>query len=134
MANYFRKSKSLFSSTSNSFSTGEGETITPTSVVGLPTDTELVLTFDRVDGSGVATPTKMERIKGTITGGNLVISSGGRGYDGSTAQAHTSPVVEMIVNAADQSDLVTGILVEHNQTGTHKTALVTTLKATGAEV
>ena len=49
MADKLRKYKSLYSSTCNTFSTGEGVTITPASVTGLPTDTEITLTFDRVD-------------------------------------------------------------------------------------
>jgi len=128
-----RKYKSLYSSTTNTFSTGEAVTITPASVVGLPTDTEITLTFDRVDGSGTKTPDKMERIRGTITGGNFVISSGGRAVEG-TEQVHTSPVVEMIWNADDWNDTVDHILTEHNQDGTHKDTLVTSLKATGAVV
>ena len=115
-----RKYKSLYSSTTNTFSTGEAVTITPASVVGLPTDTEITLTFDRVDGSGTKTPDKMERIRGTITGGNFVISSGGRAVEG-TEQVHTSPVVEMIWNADDWNDTVDHILTEHNQDGTHLT-------------
>lgn len=128
-----RKYKSLYSSTCSTFSTGEGVTITPASVTGLPTDTEITLTFDRVDSSGTKTPSKMERIRGTITGGNFVISSGGRAVEG-TEQVHTSPVVEMIWNADDWNDTVDHILTEHNQDGTHKDTLVTSLKATGAVV
>lgn len=124
MSDYFRKVKSLYSSTTNSFGVGEAETITPASVTGLPTDTEMVLTFDRsVTG-------KIERIKGTITGGNFVISSGGRGYDGTTEQAHTSPTVEYIPNAADTNDFVTGVLVEHGQTGVHDATKVAMLAGT----
>lgn len=128
-----RKYKSLYSSTTNTFSTGESVTITPASVVGLPTDTEITLTFDRVDSSGIKTPSKMERIRGTIVGSNFVVSSGGRAVEG-TEQVHTSPVVEMIWNADDWNDAIDQILVEHNDNGTHKSALVTTLKATGAVV
>lgn len=128
-----RKYKSLYSSTCNTFSTGEGVTITPASVTGLPTDTEITLTFDRVDSSGTKTPSKMERIRGTITGGNFVISSGGRAVEG-TEQVHTSPVVEMVWNADDWNDTVDHILTEHNQDGTHKDTLVTSLKASGAVV
>lgn len=66
-----RKSKSLFSTISNSFGTGEGVTITPGSVVGLPTG-NFVLTFDRLASDGVTkTPTKMERIMGAVSGSNL---------------------------------------------------------------
>ena len=128
-----RKYKSLYSSTTNTFSTGESVTITPASVVGLPTDTEITLTFDRVDSSGTKTPSKMERIRGTIVGSNFVVSSGGRAVEG-TEQVHTSPVVEMIWNADDWNDNVDWGLVEHNQDGKHTSAVVTTLKATGAEI
>ena len=101
-----RKYKSLYSSTSSSFGTGESVTITPASVVGLPT-TPIVLTFDRVGSDGTTlTPTKMERILGSVSAGNFVVASGGRGYDGSTEQAHTSPVVEQIWNAKDWNDTV----------------------------
>lgn len=120
MTDYFRKQKSLYSSTTNSFSTGEGETVTPASVVGLPTDTAMVLTFDRTVAG------KLERIKGTITGGNFVIASGGRGYDSTTEQAHTSPAVEYIPNAADNNELVDGLLIAHDQTGLHKSGIALT--------
>jgi len=119
--NLFRKTQSLYASTANTFSTGDSETITPASVSGLPTDTEMTLTFDRVDSSGTETPTKMERIIGVVTGGNFVSRvTTGRGADGSTEQAHTSPVVEYIPNAKDMDDAVDGILVEHTQAGLHK--------------
>ena len=118
--NLFRKTQSLYASTANTFSTGDSETITPASVAGLPTDTEMTLTFDRVDSGGTETPTKMERIIGVVTGGNFVSRvTTGRGADGSTEQAHTSPVVEYIPNAKDMDDAVDGILVEHLQTGKH---------------
>lgn len=120
MTTYFRKGKSLYSSTTNSFGTGESETITPASVTGLPT-TEMVLTFDRTVSG------KLERIKGTITGGNFVVSSGGRGYDGTTEQAHTSPTVEYIPNAADMNDIVDGFDVEHSLDGTHDATKVAML-------
>jgi hypothetical protein len=117
MADLARKYKSLYSSTTNSFGTGTSVTITPNSVVGLPTDTEITLTFDRVNSSGTATPSLMERIKGTISGSNFVVSTGGRGYDGTTEQAHTSPVVEMVWNAKDWNDLVDALVAEHTQAG-----------------
>jgi len=113
MADYFRKTKSLYSSTTNSFSSGEAETITPSSVAGLPTDTEIVLTFDRTVAG------KLERILGTISGSNFVISSGGRGYDGTSDTSHTSPTVEYIPNAADINAMVTGIRINHTQAGLH---------------
>jgi len=129
MADYYRKYKSLYSSTANSFSTGTEETITPASVVGLPTSTKITLTFDRVDSSGTETPTKMERIIGTISGGNFNITA--RGADSSTEQAHTSPVVEMIWNAKDLNDLIDGLLIEHCQAGMHTNITSCNITASG---
>lgn len=137
MASYFKKAKSLYASTANTFGTGTSVTITPASVSGLPTDTEITLTFDRVDSSGTATPNAMERIIGTISGGNFVVRtspSSGRGADGTSDAAHTAPVVEYIYNAKDMNDEVDGILIEHNQDGTHKeTALDSMIAGTEAQ-
>lgn len=129
-----KKYKSLFSTTlSNSIGTGTGDTITLASVTGLPTDTDITITIDRVDSGNVAKPGKLERIKGRVVGNNLTDYT--RGFDGSTEQSHSAgAVVEMIWNAGDLNDMVDWALVEHNQDGTHKSATVTTLKATGAEV
>lgn len=122
-----RKYKSLYSSTTGSFGTGTGETITPASVVGLPTDTRITLTFDRVDSQGNETPAKLERITGYISGGNFVIVS--RGVDGTTEQAHTSPVVEMIWNAADWNDMASAFLSEHSTSGVHTNITASTVSA-----
>ncbi len=122
----------MYSSTSNSFSAGTGQTITPTSVVGLPTDTEITLTFYRLNSSGTTTPAAMERIIGTITGSNFVTRTSpatGRGADGTTDAAHTSPVVEMVWNAKDWNDAVDWALVEHTQAGAHKGLTASTVTA-----
>lgn len=124
MADYLRKYKSLYSSTCNtSFGTGTGVTITPATVTGLPTTTEITLTFDRVDSSGTATASKMERVIGTISAGNFVVRtspSSGRGADSTTEQSHTSNcVIEMIWNAKDWNDMVDWATTQHNQDGTH---------------
>jgi len=126
MADYFRKTKSLYASTTNTFGTGTGVTITPNSVSGLPTDTEITLTFDRIDSAGTATPSAMERIIGTVSGGNFVVRtspSTGRGADGNSDAAHTAPVVEYIPNAKDMNDAIDGLLIAHEQTGIHKSGL-----------
>jgi len=114
-----KKYKSLFSTTlSTGIGTGTGDTITPASVTGLPTDTLITLTFDRVDSGGVATPTKLERIQGIISGGNF--TSYTRGVDGTTEQAHSGgAVIEMIWNADDWNDAVDWGLTQHNQLGGH---------------
>lgn len=116
----FRKGKSLFSTTlQSSISTGTGDTITLSSAAGLPTDTEITLTFDRVDSNGTATPSSLERITGTISGNNL--TSYTRGVDSTTEQSHDAgAVIEYVFNADDLNDIVDGITAEHNQDGTHK--------------
>jgi len=133
----FKKGESLFATTLNgAISTGTGETITLTSVTGLPTDTEITLTFNRVDSDGNANASSlMERITGTIVGSTL--TSYTRGTDGSTEQAHADGVViEYIFNSQDWNDLIDGILVQHTQAGAHKnitgadTNLVTGTKGT----
>jgi len=127
MSDYFKKAKSLFSTTlSVGISTGTSETISLASVVGLPTDTQITLTLDRVDADGTSTPSKTERITGNISGSTLITYT--RGMDDSTEQAHSAGcVIEYIWNAKDLNDIVDGILIEHAQTGAHT-------KATGAEI
>ena len=135
MSAYFRKAKSNFATTLvTGISTGTGDTITLNSTTGLPTDTEITLTFNRITSGGTVNSTAVvERIRGTISGATL--TSYTRGCDGTTEQAHaSSTVVEYIPNASDINDQVDGILIQHNADGTHKSATVTTLKATGAEV
>jgi len=129
-----RKYKSLFSTTlSTGIGTGTSDTITPATVTGLPTDTAITLTIDRVDSSGTATPSKLERIKGIISGGNLIDYV--RGIDGTTEQAHSAgAVVEMVWNAADWNDNVDWGLVQHGQDGVHTSALITSLKAAASDI
>lgn len=127
MADKFRKTKSNFATTLvTGIGTGTGDTITLNSTTGLPTDTEITLTFNRVTSGGVVNSTSvMERITGTISGATL--TSYTRGVDGTTEQAHAGgTVVEYIPNAADMNDQVDGILVGHNQDGTHKSGIVLT--------
>jgi len=117
----FRKAKSLFATTLVSgIGTGTGDTITLNSATGLPTDTEITLTFNRVDGDGVKQDADgVERITGTISGANL--TSYTRSIDNSTEQAHSAgTVIEYIWNSDDLNDIVDGILVEHTQTGSHR--------------
>lgn len=87
------------------------------SASGLPTGTGVKITIDRVDSSGNATPSKMERIDGVISGSNVI--SCARGVEG-TAQAHAGgAVVEIMVSADLWNDVMDGILAEHGQDGKH---------------
>jgi hypothetical protein len=107
-------------------------TIPLSSATNLPTDTAVVVTIDRVDVNGTATPTLEESVIGVVSGSNLVSCT--RGAEG-TAQAHSAgAVVEVLVNAKTWNDMIDGYLAEHSQLGVHASGLVTTLKATGAVV
>lgn len=120
----FRKAKSLFATTLVSgIGTGTGDTITLNSVTGLPTDTEITLTFNRVDSDGNEnSASEVERITGTINSSNL--TSYTRAIDNTVEQAHSAgTVIEYIWNADDLNDIIDGILQEHNQDGTHKPVL-----------
>ena len=124
----FRKGKSNFATTLvTGIGTGTSETITLNSTAGLPTDTEIVLTFNRVTSSGVVNPTSLvERIRGKISGSTLTAYT--RGVDDTTEQAHSAgTVVEYIWSGADLNDLIDGLVKEHNQDGTHNTTKVVDL-------
>lgn len=87
------------------------------SATSLPTDTAVILTIDRVNSSGVATPNLMERIVGVMSG--TTVTSCVRGLEG-TAQAHAAgAVVEIVISKSNINKLMEGILVEHGQDGTH---------------
>lgn len=125
-----KKYKSLFSTTlTTGIGTGTGDTITPSTVTGLPTDTAITLTFDRVNSGGSSLGSQVERITGVISGGNL--TSYIRGQDDTTEQAHSGgAVIEMVWNAQDWNDMVDWGLAEHNQDGTHDATKVATISDT----
>lgn len=107
-------------------------TIPLSSATNLPTDTAVVIVIDRVSASGAKTPNLEESIIGVVSGSNLVSCI--RGAEG-TAQAHIAgAVVEVLFTAKGWNDLVDAILVEHSQLGVHSSALVTSLKASGATI
>jgi len=94
------------------------------SASGLPTDTAIEITIDRVDANGVKTPTKEEVICGVVSGNRIIDCD--RGVEG-TAQAHSAGAVwEIRLTASQWNKMIAGILAEHNQDGTHKEAAIST--------
>lgn len=131
---YFMEATRRFSSTIGSGGVADSsvQTIPMTSVTGLSTATGIELTLDRVNVNGVKTLDKEEVVRGVVNGLNIINTV--RGVEG-TAQAHAAgAVVEMRLTADMWNRMIAGVTVEHNQNGTHKSALVTSLKASGAEV
>lgn len=114
-----RKTKSNFATTLDGSITDSDTTIALSSTTGLPTDTAVTLTIDRVDANGTALSTT-ERVIGVISGNNL--TNAVRANDGTTAQAHSSgAVVECIWDADSVNDIIDAFLVDHAQDGTHNT-------------
>lgn len=107
-------------------------TVPLSSTTNLVTDTAVVATIDRVDANGTKTPTLEETVIGVVSGSNLATCT--RGAEG-TAQSHTAgAVVEILVTAKGYNDIIDHLLVGHTQLGAHTSALVTSLKATGATI
>lgn len=92
-------------------------TVPLVSVTGLPTDTAVQITIDRVDANGTATPAKKEVITGVVSSTNIIDCI--RGVEG-TAQAHSAgAVVEVMLTATQFNNEIDAILVEHEQDGKH---------------
>jgi hypothetical protein len=103
-------------------------TVPLSSATNLATDTGVTVVIDRVDADGDATPSLEETIVGVVSGSNLV--SCVRGVEG-TAQAHSAgAVVEVLVTSDGYNDIIDGILVEHDQDGTHDATIVAKLAGT----
>lgn len=90
-------------------------TIPLVSSTGLPTDTGVEITIDRVDASGNLTPSKEEIVRGVVSGTNII--SAVRGVEG-TAQGHSAgAVVEIRLTASMWGRLIDGLLLFVNQSG-----------------
>lgn len=128
----WRKKKSNFSTTLSAGIDDDDVTIGLSSVSGLPTDTAIELTIDRVDANGVSTPSAVERVIGVISGSNITVAL--RGKDGTSAAAHDSgSVVEDIWEAHSWGDAIDSFLAGHTQAGGHATDTIAE-KTAGAGV
>lgn len=123
----FKKGARRFTTTvgAGGISDASVTTVPLSSVTGLPTDTAVEIVVDRVDASGNLTLSAEEVITGVVSGSNLITCI--RGVEG-TAQAHSAgAVVEVRLTANQWDDMVDGLIVEHDQDGTHDTWLATLL-------
>lgn len=116
---YFLKARQNFSTTIGAGGVAGASTATiPLSdVTNLPTDTAIELVINRVDSSGVET-NNYETTRGIVSGSNL--TSCVRGVEGTAQSWDAGTVVELLHTASVQNRMVTGLLVEHDQTGAHK--------------
>lgn len=122
----FRKKKNLFSTTLSSGISDSDTSLSCASLSGVPTDTAVTITVDRIDANGTSTPSLREDITGVVSGNNLTNLV--RGEGATTAQAHANAaVVEIAWETETWNDAVDALLVGHNQDGTHKSGSVLTL-------
>lgn len=115
---YLTKAAPLWTGTVGSGGHTSGSTTVPLSAVtGLTNGEVYYATVDRVDINGTATPSLRTVYKGLLSGTNLINCSVVEG----TEQNHAAgKVVEILFTATQWNDLMIGLLVEHNATGTHK--------------
>lgn len=120
----FKKARRKFSTTVGVGGCSDTATTIPLSdTSGLDTTTAVVVVIDAHDANGNATPALEEVIVGVVSGNNLIGCV--RGKEGTTAQAHAQgAVVTMYFTETHWDDIITGILVEHNQDGTHAQSLL----------
>jgi hypothetical protein len=126
----FRKSYAFLSKTLSSGVDSSTGTIPLNNATNVPTDTAVTFIIDRVDSNGNLTPTLREICTGVVSGSNIISTT--RGQMGTTAQVHAlGAVVEFVVSAQMQNDMIDALLVSHNQDGTMITSLpLTTPKIT----
>lgn len=111
-----RKKKSLFSTTLSSGISAVDTSMTLASTSGLPTDTAITLTIDRVDANGVSTPSARERVTGVVSGSNVTNLVRGEDGDGGTGKVHNAgAVIEDIWDAETWNDAITVLMATHDQ-------------------
>ena len=115
--------------------TGETSSMTLNNTTGVQDKAGVVL-LARVDSGGSELdPSLREFVIYTGTSGNTLTGLV-RGIGGSTDQDHAiGTIVEFVNDITWAQGIIDFLLAEHNESdGTHKSSLVTTLKASGAEV
>lgn len=113
---------------------GATASMTLNSVTGIQ-NKEGVCVIDAVDANGTATPAKREYIKFTGVSGSTLTGLTRNADGGSSDQDHAvGAIVQFGPDVLQQQAIIDSLLTEHNESGTHKSATVTTLKATGAEI
>ncbi len=119
----FRKSFDFTSKTLSAGIDNSTGTIPLNNTTNIPTDTAVTFIIDRVDSNEVSTPSVREVCTGVVSGSSIISCT--RGQQGTSAQVHAlGAVVEFVVSAEIQNDLVDGLLVSHDQDGTLKAGAV----------
>ena len=116
----FRKTKAFTSTTTSSSVSDSATSFDVASASGWPTDTAVDIVIDRKNADGTANTSGREVKTVTVAGNTLSTDNDHGGLDGTTRQSHSAQAaVELNLTANAWNDMVDGILVEHNQDGTH---------------
>lgn len=98
-----------------------GATVVPaSSVTGLTNGNVYYITVNRTDPTGTRKNaiTARETFKGKLSGTDFIECV--RGVEGVAQAWEADTVLEILVTAAGYNEIIEGILVEHNEDGTHK--------------
>lgn len=108
-------------------------TIPLESATNLTNGNAYVFRMGRVDANGVKRDQNLTEVSiGKLSGTNFINCV--RGSEGTAQEFAAGVVVEVLFTSTHWDKLIEFLGVEHGPTGIHTSALVTTLKATGAEV
>jgi microcystin-dependent protein len=123
----FKKARRRFSTTIAAGAFAQGATTLPlVSTTGLDTDTAITLVLDPGNANE-------EVITGVVSGTDVINCV--RAKEGTTDTAHSSgAVVSMYFTETHWDDMVTGILTEHKQDGTHGAVTATSVSISGVSV
>lgn len=124
----FKKTKARHSTTVSSSCTDADTTISCADLSGVPTDTAVNFTLNRVDSNDAVQGT-WETVTGVVSGNN--ITSAVRGVEGTASAWGVGTVVEVLWTADNVNDMVDGIIAEHAQDGTHGAVTATSLTMSG---
>ena len=123
----FKKARRRFSTTISAGGFAQGATTLPlVSTTGLDTDTAITLVLDPGNANE-------EVITGVVSGTDVINCV--RGKEGTTDTAHASgSTVSMYFTETHWDDMVTGILTEHKQDGSHGAVTATSVSISGVSV
>lgn len=124
----FKKTKPRKSTTLSGSVSDSDATLACADLSGWPTDTGIDVVLNRVDGNGTVQGT-WEGVTAVVSGNNLTVAL--RGQEGTASAWAAGTVVELLWSSNTWEDAVDGILVEHDQDGTHGAITATSIDLGG---
>lgn len=109
-------------------------TIPLSSPIGLSNGNAYIATINRTDATGNTKypANQRETFIGKLSGSTFIECV--RGVEGIAQAWEANTVIEILVTATGWNKLLDGLTKEHNEDGTHKSTILDSLRATGAEI